>query len=223
MLLEAHWKWAASTLAVLILGSLVVPSGRAQQPLPATTVQLPSYSYFSASSTISVPDRGGVILGGVNRARDSNTTRGFGPFANRGRASDRGASTVSVHATIIDLEELDEAVLAEAARRRGARTPSSADEADALSLGASRHAAPASVAAIRTAQSQAAETEAEAAAREAAELLAKGQQAEADGKPGVARIYYQQVLRKDSAEVARQAQSRLSSLASRPSPDATRR
>jgi hypothetical protein len=210
------------TFAILMLGCGIAVSASAQQPLPATTVQLPSYSYFSASSTISVPDRGSVILGGVNRARDSSTTRGFGPLANRGRASDRGASTVSVHATIIDLAELDEAVLAEAARRRGAIDPS-LESVELPSRGLPHAAAPASIATIRASKSQAAETEAQAASREAAELLAKGQQAEADGKPGVARIYYQQALRKDSAEVARQAQLRLANLASWSTPDATHR
>jgi hypothetical protein len=210
------------TFATVMLGCGIAVSASAQQPLPATTVQLPSYSYFSASSTISVPDRGGVILGGVNRARDSSTTRGFGPLAGRGRASDRGASTVSVHATIIDLAELDEAVLAEAARRRGATDPT-AESAELLSSALPRAAAPASVAAIRAAQSQAATAEAEAATREASELLAKGQQAEADGKPGVARIYYKQAMRKNSAEVARQAQLRLADLTNRATRDATRR
>jgi hypothetical protein len=217
MPIQTRW-----TFAILMLGSGIGLSASAQQPLPATTVQLPSYSYFSASSTISVPDRGGLILGGVNRARDSSTTRGFGPLANRGRASDRGASTVSVHATIIDLAELDEAVLAEAARRRGAAGPSE-ESAELLSRGLPRADVPGSVDAIRAAKLQAAETEAQAASREAAELLAKGQQAEADGKAGVARIYYQQALRKDSAEVARQAQLRLANLASRSTPDDTRR
>jgi hypothetical protein len=218
MPIQTRW-----TFAILMLGGGIGLSASAQQPLPATTVQLPSYSYFSASSTISVPDRGGLILGGVNRARDSSTTRGFGPLANRGRTSDRGASTVSVHATIIDLAELDEAVLAEAARRRGAAAHSSSDAADALFLGLPRNAAPASVAATRAEKSQTADDEAATAEREAEELLAKGQQAEADGKAGVARIYYQQALRKDSAEVARQAQLRLANLASRSTPDDTRR
>ena len=48
-------------------------------------------------------------------ARDSSLTRGFGPFRNRGIGSDRGAGGMSVHATIIDLKEMDDAILAEAA------------------------------------------------------------------------------------------------------------
>ena len=34
----------------------------------ATTVQLPTYSFFSVGTTVSVPDRGSVYMGGVNRS-----------------------------------------------------------------------------------------------------------------------------------------------------------
>ena len=92
----------------------------------ATTVQLPTYSFFTVKTTVSVPDSGGAYLGGINRARDSSTTRGFGPLANRGVGMDRVASGMSVHATIIDHKELDERLLAEAAAKRGPVDPTAA-------------------------------------------------------------------------------------------------
>ena len=67
-------------LVLAVLGGLVWSDGllaQQQQQLPATTVQLPSFSIFSVNTTVSVPDSGGMYLGGVNRARDSSTTRGL--------------------------------------------------------------------------------------------------------------------------------------------------
>src|SRR5262245_46052416 len=112
-----------SLLLVLAAG---VVSG--QQPvavgqLPATTVQLPSFSFFTVNTTVSVPDSGGAYLGGVNRARDGSTTRGLGPLRNRGIGAERAAGGVAVQATIHNLDELDRATLAEAAANRGAVDP----------------------------------------------------------------------------------------------------
>ena len=196
-----------------------------QQPVVPTTVQLPSFSFFSVNTTVSVPDSGGAYLGGVNRARDGSTTRGFG---NRGIGSDRLASGVSVHATIIDHDELDKAVLAEAAARRGPADPDVA-KAEHLSRHVGREpgiaatsgraigpasvpgAAPLeeSVAAIRAHNKAAAEAQ----AGEAAKYFAQAQQAEADGKPAVARIYYQMAARRDDGQLKRAALARLAALA----------
>src|SRR5205809_4718533 len=84
----------------------------AQQPLPATTVQLPSYSLFTVQTSVSVPDRGGAYLGGVNSGASNSSRLGIGPLSNRGMSSSRAASGVSVSATIIDHEEIDRALLA---------------------------------------------------------------------------------------------------------------
>ena len=116
---------AALFFSVVLLTALVA---RGQQPvpggqLPATTVQLPSFSIFSVNTTVSVPDRGGMYLGGVNRAREGSSTRGLGPLRNRGIGADRAANGVTVHAQIHDQDELDRAVLADAAAKRGAIDP----------------------------------------------------------------------------------------------------
>src|SRR6266550_789068 len=116
-------SWLAT--ALIILGGVSLAQAQGQQPqqpigpaLPATTVQLPTFSFFTVQTTVSVPDGGGMSLGGINRAADGTVTRGMAPL-NRGIGSTRGASGVSVHATIIDRDEMDKAVLAEAAAKRG--------------------------------------------------------------------------------------------------------
>ncbi len=192
------------------------PGPQPAQPLPATTVQLPTFSYFTVNTTVSVPDRGGAYLGGINRARDSSTTRGFGPLANRGIGSDRMASGVSVHATIIDHEELDRAVLAEAAARRIPADPAVA-KAEAISLHVGREHIAAtsgrgdaveSVAAIKARNAAAAEER----VSEAAAYFAKAQAAEAEGKSAVARILYQMVTRRDTGSLKQRAEQRLAAI-----------
>jgi len=205
----------ALSLALILVA---VGIAGAQQPvpvgqLPATTVQLPSFSVFSVNTTVSVPDRGGMYLGGVSRARDGSTTRGFGPLANRGIGSDRAASGISVHATIHDLDELDQAVLAEAAAKRGPIDPILAKaelirRGVAVDRGADQGGLANSVAAIRAKNAAAAD----ARASEAADLLAKAEAAEAEGKASVAKIYYQIVTRRDAGQLKQIAESRLAKL-----------
>lgn len=208
---------AGLTVAVALLtGGLFAT---AQQPVPgaATTVQLPTFSFFTVQTTVSVPDSGRMSLGGITRGRDGSVARGFGPFQNRAFGSDRGASGATVHASIIDFEEIDRLLLAAAARRSGAPLDPAMGKAADLTkhieraAGVAEHSLPlpGSVAAIR-AQNAAA---AEARANEVVNLLAKAQQAEADGKPAVAKIFYQMVIRRDTGQLKQQAQARLSALA----------
>ena len=211
------------------VGALSAASGAlAQQPqnLPATSVQLPSFSFFSVNTTVSVPDRGGAYLGGVNRARDGSWTRGFGPLANRAIGGDRMAGGASVHATIIDHEELDRATLAAAAAKRGPVDPDAA-KAEALARHIGRDderegEAPAesssvppplpdSVAAIKARNAAAAEER----SVEAVKFFAQAQQAEAEGKPAIAKIYYQMAARRDAGSLKQRAEERLAALANR--------
>jgi hypothetical protein len=185
-----------------------------------TTVQLPTFHFFTVQTSVSVPDSGGAYLGGLNRARDGRTSRGFGPFSNRALASDRAASGMSVHATIHDMKAMDEAVLAEAAARRAgvpvdpalgkARliTSSVGRREPALTASTSSPAPIESVAAIRERQA----TAAQSLSSEAAQYLTQAPQAEADGKPGVAKIYYQMVVRRDNGQLKQLAAARLSAL-----------
>jgi hypothetical protein len=87
-------------------------------------------------------------------------------------------------------------------------------DANAAKLAAARESSagqPAqSIAAIRRQQAE----QETARAREIAEILQRAQQAEAAGKPGVARIYYQQALRQSSGEQREEIEAKLRSLGS---------
>ena len=207
------------TLVAAIVGSaLLVWSGiAAAQNNAPTTVQLPTFSFFTVQTTVSVPDSGGSYLGGISRSYNSSTSRGlpfwsktpwFSPLGrSRGIASGASAGGMSVHATIIDHEELSAAVLSEAAARRA--PPSEAElKAGALSRRTGERAPEGSVAAIRAAQA----VEQAAGDQQAAELIAKAQEMEAANKPGQAKIYYRMASRHASAELKQTIAQRLAAL-----------
>ncbi len=72
-----------------------------------SVVQLPSFHQFSYSGSVLVPDRGGAYLGGVNRSSSGSLRRGW----NRAAGRSVGNAGASVHANIIDLQELDREIL----------------------------------------------------------------------------------------------------------------
>ncbi len=98
----------------------------------AQTVQLPTYRVFSTNTTVSVPDGGAAFLGGNTVSRYGSNrvgvpllgrVPGAGPvFQNRAIGVDRTANSSWVTARIIDLQEMDNAVLAAAHRRRAHST-----------------------------------------------------------------------------------------------------
>jgi hypothetical protein len=183
-------------------------------------VQLPTFSLFTVSTTVSVPDGGGVFLGGVNRAASGRVERGVPgvPFRNRGFGSARSASGMHVSATIIDHKEMDEAILAEAAARRGG-APLSDDkpvkltgEAIVADRGPGRDSATSrelSVAEIRRRQA----TEADTRSAEGLAYLAKGERAITEGKPGLAKVYLRMAASRLTGEAAQAATRQLKSLA----------
>lgn len=182
----------------------------AQQP---TTVQLPTFHVFTVQTTVSVPDSGGNSpIAGIQRSRNGRLTRGIGPLASSSGFGDRSAGGVGVHATVIDHHEIDAALAAAAARRSGMVFDAATSKAGALSRHVGRNeragGGGASLAAIR------ASNEAAAAARdrEAAELFARGQQAEAGGKTGAAKVYYQMAARLGSRAAGQKAADRLATL-----------
>ena len=81
----------------------VFPASAAAQSL---LLQAPVFSQFSVQTSVSVPDRGGVLLGGVGRAANGTKSFGFTP-----NGSSRGHSvsntSASSHVYIIDFNELD--------------------------------------------------------------------------------------------------------------------
>jgi hypothetical protein len=140
------------------------------------TVQQPVVRSTSVGTSVSVPDRGRVYLGGVNSAdsfRSSNgplrtgTSRGYG----------LSGGSVSVGVTIIDLQAMDEAIL-----------NSVPDSSSALSIRprpAATTPAPVVPAALP--------------AERAANFERLARQAEAAGKGGVARLHWQMAAKYGSS------------------------
>src|SRR5262245_24065279 len=85
----------------------------------AITVQQPVIGIQSVQTTVSVPDRGTIFLGGVKRAGDTRST--FGPFrSGTSTGLFREQSGMQARPWIHDLRAMDEAVLAAAERRPAA-------------------------------------------------------------------------------------------------------
>ena len=202
----------------------------------AQAVQLPTFNYFTVQTTVSVPDRGGAVLGGVDRASSGTTSRGFGPLRNRASGSSIGSSVASVHATIIDHEELDRATLAEARRQReggatfaerkatmpnglSVRTDPVAKKADFLSQHVARREAPKPAPVAVAAFDSVSDVRARAAARQQAKLdeaaakLASGIASEQAGKYASARGYYESAIRLGDDSIRSEAAARLAKIA----------
>lgn len=170
-------------------------------------VQLPEMHVFSVDTSVLVPDSGGATLGGVSRSYNGSASRGVpgwsvvGPLG-RSRAVSTGASAggVSVHATVIDHEEIDKRLLEEARRGRSSSV-TSAEPTPAMV----RNAPIASLANIR------AELAAEDAQREAeADLVyRKGLACEQRREWKLARTYYELAMRKSPQVIRAQAAERL--------------
>jgi general secretion pathway protein D len=57
-------------------------TNNAQQTREGTTVQLPTFNFTTVSTTVSVPDGGTVLLGGIKRLSEGRTERGV-PMLNK--------------------------------------------------------------------------------------------------------------------------------------------
>jgi hypothetical protein len=220
-----------------ILASTAILLPLAQQG-SAQTVQLPTFSFFSVSTTVSVPDNGSAFMGGINRAASGGNEFGvpglaFPGLQNRSFGQDMSASSVWAKVTIHDFDAMDQAIL---------NTPSPNDltsfgtrrwdaaadvpavprvaasfSPDAVNLAGNwRSDAPAAPTGSKVAAEEN-DREARRAARsaEAESYFARGQKAESDGKPSVAKIYYQMAARRASGDLKQQAQARLDALSGR--------
>lgn len=209
-----------------ILG-LVALVGLFALPASGQTVQLPSYQWFSVNTSVMAPDRGGAYLGGVKRSALGAKQFGRGPlFGNRALGGSSGSSSTSVHVTVIDHEELDRAVLAEARRRRGdipsgAFAPGVTRLSNQLSDSAASNASQPqeqgllSVAEIRRLNAQ----RKKASQDEARRLAAQGWEAEQQGSTGAAKIFYQMAYRRADTELKQQIAPRLKRLVQSDAPD----
>lgn len=161
-------------------------------------VQLPTFHQFSASTTVVVPDRGSVLLGGVNGAASGSNQ--FGGFpGNRSFGGSASASSARMFVQIHDFDAMDRALLEEARARRLAHGSSGDAGSIANWHRHSAHHVP-SVAEINERK-----TTAQPAASDAESLLHRAAEAEAKGNLGAARVYLQMAARESTGPLREQA------------------
>ena len=89
------------------------------------TIQLPAFQQRGVRTTVVVPDRGSVSLGGFSGLRQSRVRIAppfFGSFApSRAGRSSRNVGNMQIRVWVHDLQAMDAAILAEAGQR--ASTP----------------------------------------------------------------------------------------------------
>ena len=188
--------------ALLAATLLTLLASRAEAQQTGTVVQLPTFSFFSVATTVSVPDRGGMYLGGACGAQ-SGCNRFGGPIlpGQGGFGGGRGAGGFRVTAEIHDLRAQDLALL-----NRGSKAAAQPPgDLGRKLMAAQPNQALASVQELRR-QATAAE---QAEQAEAIACFARGRQAEEAGKLSVARIHYQMALRRADAALRQQIQNRL--------------
>ncbi len=78
----------------------------AQNQVPSV-VQLPTFSFFTFSGTVVVPDSGAAYLGGNRRGALGYNRQGW----QRSFGMQQASPQASIHAQIIDLNEMDEQLL----------------------------------------------------------------------------------------------------------------
>ncbi len=205
------------------------------------TVQLPTFNFTTVQTTVSVPDGGAGLLGGISRGSEGSVERGVPLlskmpyldrlFKNRGIGREFGTSNMTVIPRIIIQEEEElrqtgisadmplSELAAAAGRGRGAGVDTAlARKAAFLSNNLARRelgepAGDAGKKALSVEEIQRRNELAKATRKsEAAEYLAKGQRAEADGKLGVAKVYYQMAARRAEGELRDQIAARLAIL-----------
>jgi hypothetical protein len=180
------------SIAVVGLASL---SARAQ------TIQLPVFHTFSTATTVVVPDSGSGFLAG-------SSSGGFDAAPFGGVGSMTAAGGLGAIAQIHDLPALDAQLL-------GANLAAQADPWGGKLAAARANLTSAggqSIAEIRR------ELAAQDAAQQAqwVDSFERGRRALAEGKPGVAKIYFQSVARHATGPLQEQAQAQLKALASQP-------
>ncbi len=175
-------------IPAILLGLVGISSGQ--------VVQLPTFRSFGVSTSVVVPDRGAVYMGGNRHAAAGWNEFGtpLVPFDNRGLGMLQNASAVSVSAYVHDLAAMDEYLLNQASGNRAAESPPARESASQRAMSSSAARAVRGVAELR------AEHAAEAdLSQEVNALLQRGQAAERAGRIGAARLYYQMAVRRATA------------------------
>lgn len=185
---------------------LCAPDAKAQ------TVQLPTFHFFSVNTTVSVPDGGDVLLGGIGRSASGRSERGIPgmpirPFDNVATGRTTGASNISVSAQIHDFDAMERALLgSDIVSTAPVRPPLATAPAAqlAVKIGSAPVAGSAPVGSVAALKAQVAVEDA-AREKDAAASLARGRQLLAEGKTSLAKTYCQIAARNSTAEVRQQA------------------
>ncbi len=177
------------------------------------TVQLPTFRVTGVSTTVVVPDRGGVFLGGVTNSSLGKSSFGSplgghlpGLQRNLGNRSFGRSTTTSnfwVGATIIDHSEIDRALLAEADQRRKLRHAPARQE---LAVHAHDNEPFVARPLVIPQPGPAGESQ------RATIYLARAERAEANGQPQVAKIFYQRIAKHGNAAQKQVAKERMASI-----------
>lgn len=197
------------TSGMMLLLALGLPAHASH----AQTLQLPTFSSFSVETSVLVPDRGSALMGGTRRSSSGSSQSG--PLrGSQSRGSSAAAGGIDVSAFVHDFEAMDQAVLAKAAQKRGEQTRENpnfpaARSGERLS----------SVADIRRRQVQGTGQEAD----DSGGYLNRARAAVADGKPNVARVYFQMAERRAQGSAKADIQAEMSGLGAAKSASKTAR
>jgi hypothetical protein len=225
-----------SVIAIAASACLCLATLNAQAQ-PAPTLQLPTFSFATVTTTVMVPDQGSTFLGGISRAADGRNEYGvpglsLPGFQNRAIGMDRSTSSFRVSVTIHDFDAMDQALLGTPSPNGLARNyppqrpclpempaaiAAQPSPEKAAKLAGNWRVVPIAPAPVSDPATEEAGRAARQAARadEADGYFARAKQAEADGKPHVAKIYYQMAVRRASGELKQQAQARLDAISGR--------
>jgi len=212
----------------------------AQQGTPGTAVQLPTFSQFSTSTSVLVPDRGSAYLGGINRSSSGAVTSGMPlapirPFRNSAIGRSQSASGMRVSVWVHDFQAMDEYLLGQpspgglasrnappgiATTAAGLNNMFSSWDASPAERPTEWASAPEQPAVAAGLGSVAQERERRErvlsqAAREAQQYFERGQTAEAAGKASVARIYYRMAARRAEEPLRGRISERLQAMSAR--------
>lgn len=163
------------TLCVPVFGQQI----NVQQPILGTT---------GVSTSVVVPNGGRAFLGGASSAQSGRSRYGFGqPGSSIGLS--RSSNSMSVGVTIVDLREMDEAILNSVPDRPQSSSPFA------------RHAVEINRSTAESPQEPARETE--SAAERVAKFERLARKAEVENRPGVAKLHWQMAAKYGST-VARE-------------------
>ena len=185
---------------IMCWGSAEVASGQR-----FGTVQLPTYQQFSMTTSLWVPDQGGVYAGGVHGSRH---LRRRGP-----RAGGVGAGNVTVTAYVHDFEALDAAVIEQGRQLRLRKGPALPRHKKALTRHTVTRAETISEVRARTQSKRATEHARARADYELAQRLLK------KGKVAAARILLKSALSRADNALRSNIEVQMASLGTKPTTD----